>query len=590
MAKSQLSPAEFAVRPSGRRGSILMLSVFCMIVLMAMVALSVDTGYMYTLQSQLKRQVDAAALAGARELGEGDAAVQAKVVEYLVRNPVGRDEIVVEDEDMEARIAEFIAAHSDDLKITTGNWNSTNRSMESATENSPASTISVSLSYNDNPLFFGRALGKKTFDLHAEAIATFQPRDIMLVLDFSGSMNDDSTFAKINTLGRTRVEDSLRECVTDFGGMNYGSLPLNPAWATVKGVAQNDSQQIPHIRVEYRNTQVYVTSTKAITAVRLEFSNGATATTNPANNTFSGTYQGSGSNSGKQITKVYVRSWGNTNKFGTSYGEYFNFTSNTIRTTLKNALGLNSVTYPVSGGSWDGYMDYCMSSSGQNADAGYRYKFGKISLMNYWLDQHASYAENPNLWKVRAEPVNSLRQATDIFMDLLREVPAGDRVGFTIYNSNSGMGLLEKALTTDLDSVGDCVLKRQAGHYTPYTAIGDGMKTGRQHVQSNARSGAQRMMVLMTDGLPNYSNGSYNESAAYNQVLSEANSAKANKIKVMTISLGSGADKNLMQQVADITGGKHFNVPGGSTATAMKTQLIEAFEEIANTRELQLVK
>lgn len=573
-----------------RRGSILMLSVFCMIVLMAMVALSVDTGYMYTLQSQLKRQVDAAALAGARELGEGDAAVQAKVVEYLVRNPVGRDEIVVEDDDMEARIAEFIAAHQDDLKITTGNWNTTTKTMTSASATQPASTISVSLSYNDNPLFFGRALGHKSFDMHAEAIATFQPRDIMLVLDFSGSMNDDSTFAKIGALGRTRVEDSLRQCVTDFGGMSYGSLPLDPAWVTVQGVAQNNAQQIPHISVEYRYNTTYVTSTKAITSIRLEFSNGNTRTITPAANTFSGTYQGSGSDASRQISKVYVRSWGNQNKFGTSYGEYFNFTRNTIRTTLKNALGLNTVTYPVPGGSWDEYMDYCMSGSGQNYDAGYRYKFGKISLMNYWFDQRASSAENPNLWKVSAEPVNSLRQATDIFMDLLREVPAGDRVGFTIYNSSSGMGYLEKALTTDLDSVGDCVLRRQAGHYTPYTAIGDGMYTGRNHLVSNARQGAQKMMVLMTDGLPNYYHGNYNESAAYNQVITEANSAKAAGYKIMTISLGSGADTSLMAQVATITGGKHFNVPGGSTANAMKQQLIDAFDEIANTRELQLVK
>ena len=54
-----------------RRGAIIVLAAVLMIVMMAMLALSIDTGYMYTMQTQLDRSVDAAALAGAAVLIEG---------------------------------------------------------------------------------------------------------------------------------------------------------------------------------------------------------------------------------------------------------------------------------------------------------------------------------------------------------------------------------------------------------------------------------------------------------------------------------------------------------------------------------------
>jgi hypothetical protein len=62
------------------------------------------------------------------------------------------------------------------------------------------------------------------------------------------------------------------------------------------------------------------------------------------------------------------------------------------------------------------------------------------------------------------------------------------------------------------------------------------------------------------------------------------------KYKVMTISLGIEADTATMQSVADITDGKHFNVPGGANHQAMHDQLYDAFEEIAKARPLVLVK
>ena len=72
-------------------------------------------------------------------------------------------------------------------------------------------------------------------------------------------------------------------------------------------------------------------------------------------------------------------------------------------------------------------------------------------------------------------------------------------------------------------------------------------------------------------------------------MITEANAAAAAKIKIVTISVGLLADKVLMQQVADIGGGIHFNVPAGTSIATVRTQLQAVFREIASSRPLKLV-
>ena len=66
-----------------RRGAIVVLTTILMIVMMALLALSIDTGYMYTMQTELDRSVDSAALAGAACLADGVDEANQRVVEYL---------------------------------------------------------------------------------------------------------------------------------------------------------------------------------------------------------------------------------------------------------------------------------------------------------------------------------------------------------------------------------------------------------------------------------------------------------------------------------------------------------------------------
>lgn len=572
-----------------RRGNVIVLTAFLMVAMMAMLALAVDVGYVYTMQAQLQRSVDAAALAGAAELVEGVDEAQAKATEYLVRNPVGSTVTVIDESALANNISQFETEHDEDLEVKFGNWNPTTRSFEE-TDVLPSS-LNVVMAYQNMPLFFGRVLGHDSFTIRAESIAMFQPRDIMLVLDFSASMNDDSEFTAFSKLGQSEVEGNLADIYADLGSPAYGSvLQFAPQWAVAHGVPQNNGAGIPHVTVEYRYDKAYVTSTSNLTTVKLEFSNGNTQSWSPSSAS-AGTFQGSGSNAGKQVRKVWVKSWNNAATFGTN-GEYFNFTSTGINSTLKTALGLSGVSYPYTGGSWDGYIDWCESSSEQNHSAGYRYKFGYMNMIVYWLENYPEFNKCDDLWKVRAEPMQALKSSVGVFMDFIQSVDTNDRVGLAVYNAPNGEGLIEVDLTNSLDQIPALVNQRQAGHHHQYTNIGAGLHEAREHLDSCGRINAKKLIVLMTDGNANWVNGSYNITAANNYVLEEAAlcAHESRKYQVFAISMGAAADATIMQQAANITEGAHFNVPGGSSQADYYQQLYDTFEEIAKARPLKLVK
>jgi uncharacterized membrane protein len=184
------------------------LTAFLLIVLMGVIALSIDTGYMYTMKGQLDRSVDAAALAGTSVLIDGETAAQDMVVEYLVRNPLGKTGAIADDEHFAALKAQWLEEHEEELDVTFGYWNPETRQLETALD---PSAVRVVVAQAELPLFFARVFGRDRFGLRSSSIATYRPRDIMLVLDLSASMNDDSELKSIDLLGREVVENNLED-------------------------------------------------------------------------------------------------------------------------------------------------------------------------------------------------------------------------------------------------------------------------------------------------------------------------------------------------------------------------------------------
>ncbi len=557
-----------------RRGNILVLTAVMMVALMAMLAFSLDTGYMYTVKSELQRSVDAAALAGACNLVEGQNVARAAAIEYLVRNPAGYESGVGEG-DMEDQMARFVQQHQEDFDVQMGRWDAETRQFE-VTDHLP-SAINVGLSLHNQPLFFANVLGYRQFDIHAESIAMYQPRDIMLILDFSASMNDDSELSSIDTLGQDKVEANILQMWEELGSPTYGNLEFDPDWVTIPGA------NLP-AEVTWRTTEVDVQATSSISKVRLYFSNGNYQTFYPSQQ--AGTWEGTGSNSGYRVTKCSVKINGEW--------ETFDFYNNSH---IRRGLGLDTVLYPYPDGEWNDYIEYARSHNssmpwyGEHVyHAGYRRKFGMLTLVNFWNRYKPKYVQTPDLWQVSAQPVTAVKDAVDVFLEYIQEVETDDRVGVAIYNSQSGDSILETGLTQNFDLVEQVVYERQAGHYHRYTNIGAGMEAGRVELDDHGRLGAQKMIVLMTDGKANWVDGDYDTSAAKQYVLDEAQLCADRRYPIVTISLGAGADTQLMEQVAEITAAANFVVPGGQAVAEYSEDLKEVFHDIADDRPLKLVQ
>lgn len=455
-----------------RRGNILVLSAVLMIVMMAALAFSLDLGYILLVKTELQRATDAAALAGVGELANGAAAAEAESREYARLNLVaGR------------------AVEGTDADIEFGHWDNSGQTFVVGGE--LPSAMRVTLRRNRQNLFFAPVLGRKDFSAEARAIASYQPRDLMLVLDYSASMNDDSELSSINKLGQSAVEANLLQIYQELGSPRFGKMQWQP---------------------------VYISSTN--------------------------------------------------------------------KTTIKNTLGLNNVAYPYPAGSWNEYIDYVISNSSVNR-AGYRKRYGYLTWVNYLLESRPMARETPDLWRTSQQPITALKNGVTVLLSFLQEVSSEDRLGLAVYTSAGGDAVLESSLTTNMPQIEYISRRRQAGHYDHYTNIGAGMRVGLKELLDNGRTGTLKLMILMTDGI---ANRPYNESVARGYALQQAMAAADAKIPIVTISLGAGADLNLMQEIADITGGVHFNVPGGQSVADYEADLKEVFRKVAASRPMKLVQ
>ena len=570
-----------------------------MVIVLGFAAFTIDVGYIALTKNQLQNAVDAAALAGALELNplmdqdDVDAAVRQAAVDVAALNRAGDHDAVFVDS-------------TTDIQLGRRTWDAQAQTYDYAFGPTaiPYNIVKVSALRKEIeiplqggttmiedrrlPLFFAPAIGHGKAGLETTAVATFQPRDMMLVLDYSASMNDDSELRSIYSLGLLAVKDMIQQMWQDLGSPTYGNLQFEPDWVTVPG--QPASGPVPHIDVTWRTDKVDIVSTKDLSNVVLKFSDGRTQKFDGLSG-YTGTFQGTGSNSGKRIVTVWVKSGKNASGDGPGYGEKFDFYDNA---TIIRGLGLDSVPYPYPSGSWSNYVDYARNHSSSMPwydrdvyQAGYRRKFGMLTLINFWNLKKPLHSQTPDLWMASQQPITALKDATDLLLDYLTDVEAEDQVGLSVYTYPQGDGAkLESPLTIDFDLIKALSRQRQAGHYDYYTNIGAGMRTARQELESNARPKAFRMMVLITDGIANRSSTG---ASPGNFALNEADLAADVKIKIMTISLGVNADTNLMQEIADRTGGIHFNVPGGSTVEEYEQQLKDVFAEIAADRPLKLI-
>ena len=200
----------FSSKRTNRDGSILVLTLFCLVLLLFFAALIVDVGKMNVVKTELHSAADAAALAAVNELGDNEK-IYAKAKEYAAYHDLQGSPIELTDE-----------------QIQIGNWD---EETSSFSEDPDGNSVRVLTKATDHATSFGRIFGVNSFSREVEAIATTQPRDILFLVDLSGSMNDDTEPAWAieaieETFEGTAFDGVANELGQDlFDDFGFGTFP-----------------------------------------------------------------------------------------------------------------------------------------------------------------------------------------------------------------------------------------------------------------------------------------------------------------------------------------------------------------------------
>jgi Flp pilus assembly protein TadG len=203
-------------RPQQRRGATLVLAALLIVLILALVAFSVDVGYIVLARTQLQAAADAAALAAAASTNLPRADMEVVAKQYAEANKVANRSVQLNSADIEY-----------------GTWDTASRRFTPSSTPSNAVRVTTRADRDNGgevPLFFGRIFNLTTTSAKASAVATVNPRDIAFVVDLSGSMNDDSDPDNTDTINSTYAAAGypnigtqlMQQVYDDFG---FGTFP-----------------------------------------------------------------------------------------------------------------------------------------------------------------------------------------------------------------------------------------------------------------------------------------------------------------------------------------------------------------------------
>ena len=596
-----------------RRGAFIVLGFGALMGALAMVALSVDLGVVSLTRTRMQNAVDAAALAAAQEIsaaiedasedlqGGSDVAGQIQDVNAIAETAA---------RNMAAHVADLNGIYVDpdrDVRFGKRVYNGDTGEFEIRWDESPSNVVQV-VARKDNPvkdqpdsklkLFFSGVMGDDTAAIVTSATAFVEARDIVVVLDFSGSMNYDSQLRSdtISRLGQTAIEQNLREIWEDLGSPSFGNMPFTPDWVTVPTASGV-------VDITWRSEYVDVSSSNGLKKVKLYFTDGSSKQWGSVSGS-SGTF----SRNGKRIERCMVKS-----NLGWEEVDFYD------NGDIARGLGLNGVSYPYPSGSWSDYIEYAREDSSNVYNAGYRRKFGIMTFMNYLMEKRERFSQTPVLWKTRLYPFHAVKEGTTLLTQFLAGLEFGDHLGLVSYDTYSRVedqlngsyvdpadhvDIRDKPITDDYAAIDRIQRHKQAAHYYSTTNIGGGLAEATELLETSGRFGARPTIILMTDGNANVSPSGYNlpggwdwssmtdydgdGSADYTTgdrhkkyAFGMAKAAIDKGYTIHTMSVGAGADRDLMRAIAFAGGGIAINIPGGSTVSEMQDQVLAAFSQIA---------
>jgi len=562
--------------PRQRRGIVVVLTGFALVAIFAFVALSVDTGRIVVTENQMQNAVDAAALAASQEItvaaqeaasegGSGGSATQAAVAAARV---------------MAADVAAANGVYVDpatDVQFGTRHYDAATDTWTTVWGTSPYNAVRVTARRTEAdatapdgefPLAFGWAVGRSQVPIQASAVAYVEARDLVVCLDWSSSMNNDSSIRSFDTLGQASTEAAL-------DAMWDALVAADPRW--------------PNVNLS-------------------KFPAGGFG----AINSYYGTYASYDGTSDLFSTLGLDQPDGN----GNSYIPF----PQAGRADSGDGLPYNMPSQSSSKTKWRDYIRYVRDNqSGRNAYKSgkpYRYRYGYRSLMDYLQEKKYKAKYSEDLWRTPHYPFHACKEGTTLLLDFMDNLEFGDEVGVVVYYASSkelteyddgevSIDISADPITGNYATLDTLHRRHQTAPWGGGTGMGYGIKTSREMLDAYRRYGTRPTMLIMTDGRTNkrpsgwslpgnfdwadwtdydgdgsadYTTSNSNKQYAF----WEATEAIKAGVTLHTMSVGAGADPDIMEAIAFAGGGIFIDVPGGSTIAELEDQVLAAFDQIAS--------
>ncbi|NOZ39554.1 MAG: VWA domain-containing protein [Planctomycetes bacterium] len=559
--------------PKQRRGIVVVLTGFALVAVFAFVALSVDTGRIVQTETQMQNAVDAASLAAAQEITAAVyAAGQGSGQANIDANSIAVDAARLIAEEVAAANGVYIDPATD-VRFGKRTYDEATDTWPIQWNASPFNVVQVvarrtnsdsSAPDGEFPLAFGWAVGRSQVPIETSATAFVEARDLVVVLDFSASMNDDSSLR--SGLGITQAESSL-------DAMWDALVAANPTWPGL-GTSKFPSAGFGHVD-SYAGTSISSSSTDSI---------------------FNQLHLGDNNSDGSRKHP---------------YPQAGRYSDGTPKNKPSNS---------TSDSRWKSYISYVKGKSGS-----YNKRYGYRTLMDYFQERKYSASNSEDLWRTPHYPFHAIKEGSSLFLDFLTDLDFGDEVGLVSYGKwavqemthNDGevsIDISADPITNDYATIDTIQRRHQAGDYSGWTGMGDGILKARELLVGDAsdptdegysRYGARPTMIIMTDGQTNQGPSGWSMPGGFDwddwtdydgdgiadyttsnwkkqYSFWEATQAINRGITLHTMAVGQGADRDLMEAIAFAGGGIFISVPGGSTVAAMESQLLDAFRNIAS--------
>lgn len=600
-----------------RPGVVVVFTLVMVVVICGFAALTIDVGAMYNMRADLQRAADAAALAaaaGLAEPGSDDPVARARkaAVEYVERNhALGRRVKVDADSDIEFGIANYDAASNSYRFETTDVLPDAVRVRVRCTDDSVNGPMS---------LYFARIFGRTDTNVSAEAIAVMTPRDIAIAADLSGSINDDSELRnyKLTEINLYDVwaalpqrdvvvgsvdPDDLAGAGTSGGSdpgadLNVSTILDGPAWGYMTALGfGNDLDPTAYdpasdpglVRLPYNSSWTDAKLTQYLS------DRGYSSAEVSA--ILSSSYDSNGAYKYRTAVALGLAFW-NSGMSGGLWQARDVPSSNTGNANVRVEAGelewvqqIFDMPLSESRDVWLDYIDgYVRSGSTAmvGANSGFRYRYGVKTFVNYLLERRGAHSQTPEIAGTPAQPMQAVKDAATYMADLLTSLETNDLLSLEVYGSTARH---EVDLTNDFYRVAQRMSELQAGHYDNYTNMGGGIERAIEELTGpRARRASRKVLVLLTDGIANVDangrTGNTSDGAAH--AIRQAERAAALGIKIFAVSVGAGADQDIMKRIAEIGNGEHFHAEG--SIDQYSAGLANIFMRIGSKRTYELIQ